>query len=99
MMETTVFTREYLFVKELVAQGELGRIQFIRAAHHQEMAAGNWPAYWPGMPPMHYATHCVGPVLGLTGKPPNGSPASAPAGSTTSTRGITARPSRSRPRT
>ena len=68
MMETTVFTREYLFVKELVAQGELGRIQFIRAAHHQEMAAGNWPSYWPGMPPMHYATHCVGPVLGLTGK-------------------------------
>ena len=68
MMETTVFTREYLFVKELVAKGELGRIQFIRAAHHQEMAAGNWPAYWPGMPPMHYATHCVGPVLGLTGK-------------------------------
>jgi predicted dehydrogenase len=68
MMETTVFTREYLFVKELVAQGELGRIQFIRAAHHQEMAAGNWPAYWPGMPPMHYATHCVGPVLGLIGK-------------------------------
>jgi predicted dehydrogenase len=68
MMETTVFTREYLFVKELVAKGELGRIQFIRAAHHQEMAAGNWPHYWPGMPPMHYATHCVGPVLGLTGK-------------------------------
>jgi hypothetical protein len=39
MMETTVFTREYLFVKDLVAKGELGRIQFIRAAHHQEMAA------------------------------------------------------------
>ena len=68
MMETTVFTREYLFVKELVAQGELGRIQFIRAAHHQEMAAGTWPNYWPGMPPMHYATHCVGPCLALTGK-------------------------------
>jgi hypothetical protein len=32
------------------------------------MAAGNWPEYWPGMPPMHYATHCVGPVLALTGK-------------------------------
>jgi hypothetical protein len=32
------------------------------------MAAGNWPDYWPGMPPMHYATHCVGPVLALTGK-------------------------------
>jgi predicted dehydrogenase len=68
MMETTVYTREYLFVKEILDKGELGRIQFVRAAHHQEMAAGNWPAYWPGMPPMHYATHCVGPCLALTGK-------------------------------
>jgi len=68
MMETTVFTREYLFVREMLDKGELGRIQFLRAAHHQEMAAGNWPSYWPGMPPMHYATHCVGPVLALTGK-------------------------------
>jgi predicted dehydrogenase len=68
MMETTVYTREYLFVKEMLDKGELGRLQFVRAAHHQEMAAGNWPAYWPGMPPMHYATHCVGPVLGLAGK-------------------------------
>jgi hypothetical protein len=24
-----------------------------------------WPNYWPGLPPMHYATHCVGPCLGL----------------------------------
>ena len=24
-----------------------------------------WPGYWPGLPPMHYATHCVGPMLGL----------------------------------
>ena len=24
-----------------------------------------WPYYWPGLPPMHYATHCVGPVPGL----------------------------------
>jgi hypothetical protein len=24
-----------------------------------------WPDYWPGLPPMHYATHCVGPVAGL----------------------------------
>ena len=43
MMETTVFTREYLFVKEMLDKGELGRLQFVRAAHHQEMAAGNWP--------------------------------------------------------
>jgi hypothetical protein len=24
-----------------------------------------WPGYWEGLPPMHYATHCVGPVLAL----------------------------------
>jgi predicted dehydrogenase len=28
-----------------------------------------WPNYWPGLPPMWYATHCVGPVLGLAGGP------------------------------
>ena len=27
-----------------------------------------WPEYWPGLPPMHYATHCVGPVLGIAKK-------------------------------
>src|SRR5665213_1388125 len=25
-----------------------------------------WPNYWPGLPPMWYATHCVGPMLALT---------------------------------
>jgi hypothetical protein len=28
-----------------------------------------WPNYWPGLPPMWYATHCVGPVAGLIGQP------------------------------
>ena len=23
-----------------------------------------WPNYWPGLPPMWYATHCVGPCSG-----------------------------------
>ncbi|MEQ8955474.1 MAG: gfo/Idh/MocA family oxidoreductase, partial [Gammaproteobacteria bacterium] len=27
-----------------------------------------WPEYWQYMKPMHYATHVVSPVLGLTGK-------------------------------
>ena len=27
-----------------------------------------WPNYWPGLPPMWYATHCVGPVAGLIGQ-------------------------------
>ena len=27
-----------------------------------------WPGYWEGLPPMHYATHCVSPCLALLGK-------------------------------
>ncbi len=63
MMETVVYSREYLFVKELYDKGELGRVQFLQASHQQEMAG--WPGYWEGMPPMFYATHCVGPCLAL----------------------------------
>ena len=64
MMETVLYSREFLFVKEMYDNGEMGKIQFLRASHQQEMK--NWPGYWEGLPPMHYATHCVGPVLGLT---------------------------------
>ncbi|MDQ4141908.1 MAG: Gfo/Idh/MocA family oxidoreductase [Bacteroidota bacterium] len=63
MMETVIYSREFLFVKEMYEKGELGKLQFIRASHQQEMAG--WPGYWEGLPPMHYATHCVGPVLAL----------------------------------
>src|ERR1700733_5784799 len=66
MMETVVYSREYLFVKELYDKGELGRIQFLRGSHQQDMEG--WPNYWPGLPPMHYATHCVSPCLALLGK-------------------------------
>ena len=65
MMETVVYSREYLFVKELYDNGELGRIQFLRGSHQQDMAG--WPGYWEGLPPMHYATHCVSPCLALLG--------------------------------
>lgn len=63
MMETTVYSREFFFVQEMYRRGDLGRLQFLRASHQQEMAG--WPGYWEGLPPMHYATHCVGPVLAL----------------------------------
>jgi predicted dehydrogenase len=66
MMETVVYSREYLFVKELYDRGVLGRIQFLRGSHQQDM--DGWPGYWPGLPPMHYATHCVSPCLALVGK-------------------------------
>jgi len=63
MMETVVYAREFLFMKELYDKGELGKLQFIKASHQQDM--DGWPNYWPGLPPMYYATHCVGPALGL----------------------------------
>ncbi len=74
MAETVVYAREFLFVKELYEKGELGKIQFLQASHHQDM--DGWPNYWPGLPPMHYATHCVGPCLALRGRRRNTYPAS-----------------------
>ncbi len=65
MMETVVYSREFLFISEMYRNGELGKLQFLRASHQQEMAG--WPGYWEGLPPMHYATHCVGPVVALAG--------------------------------
>lgn len=64
MMETVVYAREFLYIKEMYEKGQLGKIQFLQASHQQDM--DGWPNYWPGLPPMWYATHCVGPMLGLT---------------------------------
>jgi predicted dehydrogenase len=64
MAETVVYAREFLFCREMYTKGEFGKIQYIQASHQQDM--DGWPNYWPGLPPMHYATHCVGPCLALT---------------------------------
>jgi predicted dehydrogenase len=64
MMETVVYAREYLYIKERYDRGDLGKLQFLQASHQQDM--DGWPNYWPGLPPMWYATHCVGPMLALT---------------------------------
>ena len=64
MAETVVYAREFLFIRDLYLKGKLGKIQFVQASHTQDM--DGWPGYWPGLPPMHYATHCVGPCLALT---------------------------------
>ena len=65
MMETTLYTREFLFVQDLYRSGRLGKLQFLRASHHQDMSG--WPSYWDGMPPMYNATHAIAPTLGLAG--------------------------------
>lgn len=63
MAETVVYSREFLFIKDLYERGELGKIQYMSASHPQDMEG--WPEYWERMIPMHYATHVVSPVLGL----------------------------------
>jgi predicted dehydrogenase len=63
MAETVVYSREFLFIKELYDKGELGKVQYMAASHPQDMEG--WPEYWERMIPMHYATHVVSPVLGL----------------------------------
>jgi len=64
MAETVVYSREFLFLKEMYQKGELGKIQYLAASHPQDM--DDWPEYWQRMVPMHYATHVVSPCLGLT---------------------------------
>jgi predicted dehydrogenase len=65
MMETAVYTREFLYVKDLVGSGKLGRIQFVRGSHMQDMGLEGWPDYWLGFPPMWYGTHAISPLLSL----------------------------------
>jgi len=64
-METTLYTYQYFYVKELIANGKIGKIQFMRGSHYQDMA--NWPDYWMGLPPMYYGTHAIGPMVALSG--------------------------------
>src|SRR5690606_38974423 len=67
MMETAIYTREFLYARDLVESGKLGKIQFLRGSHQQNMGLPGWPSYWYGFPPMHYATHAVSPLLLLAG--------------------------------
>ena len=66
MMETSVYTYQCLYVKLLLDKGEIGNIQYLRGTHFQDMEG--WPSYWKGLPPMHYATHAISPLLYLSGQ-------------------------------
>ena len=65
MMETTLYTYQFHYVKQMIESGELGRVQFFRGCHYQDME--NWPDYWYGLPPMWYGTHAIGPMVALSG--------------------------------
>ena len=67
-METTIFQREFLYMKELYEKGELGHLQYMTCAHYQDMEG--WPDYWKGFPPLMHPTHAVAPCLMLAGHLP-----------------------------
>lgn len=64
MMETSIYTFQCFQCKEIIERGDLGRIQYMRGTHFQDMEG--WPDYWMGLPPMWYATHAVAPLLFLS---------------------------------
>ena len=68
-METTIYQREFLYIKELYEKGALGRLQYMSCAHYQDMEG--WPDYWKGFPPLMHPTHAVAPCLMLAGHLPD----------------------------
>jgi predicted dehydrogenase len=63
LMEPSVYTREFLFVKRLLDQGELGSLRLLRGAQHTAPRPGDRR----DRPPMLDATAAVAPLLGLSG--------------------------------
>lgn len=65
MMETSVYSREFRYVKQLHDAGRLGDLTFLRGVHIQDL--DGYPPYWMGYPPMTYSTHALSPLLALSG--------------------------------
>ncbi|RYG36552.1 Gfo/Idh/MocA family oxidoreductase [bacterium] len=65
MMETGAYTREFFYARDLYESGEMGTLTFLRGTYFQDLEGG-FPDYWRAQPPMHYATHAIGPILALT---------------------------------
>lgn len=63
MMETTVFAREYRYVRQLHRSGDFGALTLYKGFHIQNL--DGFPRYWQGFPPMHYITHALSPILAL----------------------------------
>lgn len=63
MMETALYTREFLYGLNLAETGQLGKIQMVRGSHIQDMSMPGWDEYWKGFPPMLNGTHAISPLL------------------------------------
>jgi predicted dehydrogenase len=64
MMETSVYGREFRYVRSLADAGRLGSLTMFRGFHLQNL--DGYPEYWRGYPPMKYLTHALAPLLALT---------------------------------
>lgn len=65
LMETTLYTYQMLYAKQMLVNGDFGTIQFMRGCHYQDMSG--WPSYWDGLPPFWYGTHALSPLIALSG--------------------------------
>ncbi len=65
MMETVVYSREFLYVKDLYDRGDIGELTFLRGVYFQDIEG--YPDYWKQVPPMRYSTHALAPLLALAG--------------------------------
>jgi predicted dehydrogenase len=66
LMETGVYNREFLYVKDMLERGELGNLTFLVGEYYQDLEC-DYPRYWWSVPPMHYATHSLSPLIALSG--------------------------------
>jgi len=66
MAETVVYSREFLFIRDLYRRGELGKIQHLAASHPQDM--DGWPSYWEKNDSHALCDSCCQSVSGAGGR-------------------------------
>lgn len=66
LLETSLCTNEFYFIEDMLRRGEMGDIQFMRGVWFNHL--DQHPKWWHGLPPMHYITHPLAPMLALAGR-------------------------------
>ncbi len=74
MAETSYYRPQVITCREWARQGKFGTIFYTEAEYHHEgliplmFDERGFPTWRHGFPPMHYATHCTGIVVPITGE-------------------------------
>lgn len=76
MHETSYYRQNCIFARNLYQQGGLGEVFYSELEYYHDLAASKGLIYNPdgsrswrfGYPPMHYPTHCLGLLVGVTGE-------------------------------